>query len=105
MSLEKIRTRTGIRTSDFRISSSALYHLSYPGSHASSCSNRPLETDAILARQCGHDTICHLLTTSGHEYDIQIKLLIEDKLIICALGNLHYQVYIYIRWWSEKYST
>ena len=23
---------------------------------------------------------------------IQIKLLIEDKLIICALGNLHYQI-------------
>ena len=26
-----------------------------------------------------------------HEYDIQIKLLIENKLIICALGNLHYR--------------
>ena len=23
---------------------------------------------------------------------IQIKLLIENKLIICALGNLHYQI-------------
>ena len=23
---------------------------------------------------------------------IQIKLLIEEKLIICALGNLHYQI-------------
>jgi hypothetical protein len=38
--------------------------LSYPGSHASSCSNLPLETDATLTRRCGHDTICHLLTTS-----------------------------------------
>ena len=27
-----------------------------------------------------------------HEYDIQIKLLIENKLIIGALGNLHYQI-------------
>ena len=25
-------------------------------------------------------------------YAVQIKLLIEDKLIICALGNLHYQI-------------
>ena len=24
--------------------------------------------------------------------DIQIKLLFEKKLIICALGNLHYQI-------------
>ena len=23
---------------------------------------------------------------------VQIKLLIENKLIICALGNLHYQI-------------
>ena len=35
-----------------------------------------------------------LLTTSElvrllHEYDIQIKLLIENKVIVCALGNLH----------------
>ena len=38
-----------------------------------------------------------LLTTSEltsllHEYDIQIKLLIENKLIIRALGNLHYRI-------------
>ena len=26
------------------------------------------------------------------EYVIQIKLLIENKLIICALGNLHYKI-------------
>ena len=26
------------------------------------------------------------------KYDIQIKLLIENKLIICALGNLHYEI-------------
>ena len=39
--------------------SPVLYHLSYPGSHASSCSNLPLETDATLARRCGHETICH----------------------------------------------
>ena len=38
----KIRTWTGILTSDLRISRPALYHLSYPGSHASSCSNLPL---------------------------------------------------------------
>jgi len=38
--------------------------LSYPGSQASSCPNLPLEMDATLARGCGHDTICHLLTTS-----------------------------------------
>ena len=25
--------------------------------------------------------------------DFQIKLLIEDKLIVCALGNLHYQIW------------
>ena len=25
-------------------------------------------------------------------YEIQIKLLIENKLIICALGNLNYQI-------------
>ena len=25
-------------------------------------------------------------------YFIQIKLLIENKLIICALGNLHYKI-------------
>ena len=30
----------------------------------------------------------HLL----HEYDIQIKLLIENKLIICALRILHYKI-------------
>ena len=24
--------------------------------------------------------------------DVQIKLLIENKLIICALGNLHYKI-------------
>ena len=41
-----------------------------------------------------------ILTTSEltlpflHEYDIQIQLLIENKLIICALGNLHYNVRI-----------
>ena len=46
------------------ISSQVLYPLSYPGSHASSCSNLHLETDATLARWCGLDTICHLLTTS-----------------------------------------
>ena len=38
-----------------------------------------------------------LLTTKRtncllHEYDIQIKLLIENKLIICALGNLHCKI-------------
>ena len=72
--------------------------MSYPGSHASLCSNLPPETDATLARRCGHDTICHLLTTSEltslflHEYDIQIKLLIETKPVICALGNLHYKI-------------
>ena len=65
-------------------SSSVLYHLSYPGSHASSCLNLPLEKDATLAKRCGHDTICHLLTTNKltsllHEYDIQIKLLIVNK--------------------------
>ena len=43
----KIRTRTEIRTTDLRISSPALYHLSYPGSHASSCSNLPLQTEVI----------------------------------------------------------
>ena len=32
---------------DLRISSPALYQLSYPGSHASSCSNLPLETDKM----------------------------------------------------------
>ena len=52
-----------IRTSDLRISSPAHYHLSYPGSHDSSCSNLPPETDATFTRRCGHD-ICHLLTTS-----------------------------------------
>ena len=45
----KIQTWSGIRTSDLRISSPALYHLNYPGSHASSWSNLPLETDATLA--------------------------------------------------------
>ena len=45
----KIRIWTGIRTSDLRISSPALYHLCYPGSHTSSCPNLPLETDATLA--------------------------------------------------------
>ena len=71
----KIRTWTGIRNLNLRISSPAHYHLSYAGSHASSCSNPPLETDATLARWCGHDTICHSLTTSKltlpfkHEYD------------------------------------
>ena len=69
----KIRTWTGIRTSDLRISSPALYHLSYPGSHASSCSNLPLEADATLARRCGHDTICHLLTTSELTYYYYLK--------------------------------
>ena len=38
-----------------RISSPALYHLSYPDSHASSCSNLPLETDATFTRRCGHE--------------------------------------------------
>ena len=52
------------RDSNFWISSPALYHLSYPGSHASSCFNLPLVMDATLARRCGHDTVCHLLTTS-----------------------------------------
>ena len=37
---------------------------SYPGSHASSRSNLPLEMDATLERHCGHDTICHLLAAS-----------------------------------------
>ena len=53
-----------IRTLDLQISSPALYHLSNPGSHASSCSNLSLEMDATLVRQCGLDTICHLLTTN-----------------------------------------
>ena len=30
------------------------------------------------------------LTSPLHEYEIQIKLLIENKLIICTLGNLLY---------------
>ena len=60
----KITTWTGIWTSDLRISSPALYHLSYPSSHASSNSNLPLETDATLARWCGHDTIWLLFITS-----------------------------------------
>ena len=60
----KIWTWTVIRTSHLRISSPVLYHLSYPGSLASSCSNLPLEMDATLARPCGHGTICHLLTIS-----------------------------------------
>ena len=60
----KIRTWTGIRSSDLRISSPALYRLNYPGSHASSFSNLSLETDGTLARRCGLDTICHLLATS-----------------------------------------
>ena len=47
----KIQTWTGIWTLDLRISSPALYPLSYPGSHASSCSNLPLEMDATVARQ------------------------------------------------------
>ena len=53
----KTWTTTGIRTSILRISSPALYHLSYPGSHAgsSSCSNLPLETDATFTRRCCHD--------------------------------------------------
>ena len=32
------------------------------------------------------------LTSPFTEYDIQIKLLIENKLIICSLGNLHYRI-------------
>ena len=46
----KIWIWTGIRNSELRISRPVLYHLSYPGSHASSCSNLPLETDATLTR-------------------------------------------------------
>ena len=49
----KIWTWTGIQTSDLRISSPALYHLSYPGSPGSLQSNSPLEMDATLARHCG----------------------------------------------------
>ena len=55
------KNSTGVRTSDHRISSQALCHLSYPGSHASSCSNLSLETDATSTRRCGHDTTCHYI--------------------------------------------
>ena len=92
ISREKFEPESGFKPRTSR------FLLSYPGSHASSRSNLPLETDATFTRRCGHDTICHLLTTSEllrhfkHEYDIQIKLLSENKVIICALGNLHYQI-------------
>ena len=45
-----------------------------------------------------HDTNCHLLTTSRtnfaflHKYDIQIKLLSQNKVITCAFVHLHYQI-------------
>ena len=88
----KIRTWTGIRTSALRISSPALYHLRYPCSHASSCSNLPLETDATLARRCGHDTICHLL--SGSNFSLEIWLCKFTKAQIMSLSSINkYNMY------------
>ena len=45
----KIRTWTGIWTSDLQISSLALYHLSYPGLIDGTGLNLPLEMNAIQA--------------------------------------------------------
>ena len=51
-----------------------------------------------LARHCD---LWHYLSSVDHyqtkfafknEYDIQIKLLSENELIICAYGNIHYQI-------------
>ena len=36
--------------------------------------------------------MCPVETEYGNEIWLQIKLLIENKLIICALGNLHYKI-------------
>ena len=58
ISREKFEPEPGFEP---RTSSLELYHLSYPGSHASSCSNLPLETDATFTTRCGHDTICHFI--------------------------------------------
>ena len=57
-----------------------LYHLSYPGSHASSRSNLPLETDGTLAKRCGHDTICHLLTTSELLCHLNMNMIFKSNL-------------------------
>ena len=56
-----------------------LYHLSYPGSHANSCSDLPLETDATLERHCGHDTICHLLTTSELLRHLNVNMIFKSN--------------------------
>jgi len=51
--------------------------LSYPGSHASSCSNLPLETNATLAS--GHETICHLLTTSELLRHLNMNMIFKSN--------------------------
>jgi hypothetical protein len=59
-------------------SAPALYHLSYPGSHARSCSNLPLETDATLGRR-DHDNICHLLTTSELTLPFYMNMILKSN--------------------------
>ena len=51
ISREKFEAELGFEPRD---SSLALYHLSYPGSPASSRSNTPLQTDVTLARHYGY---------------------------------------------------
>ena len=90
----KIRTWIGIRTSYLWITSPALYHLSYSGSHASSCSNLPLATDDTWTRGCVLDTMCHLLTTS--ELTSPFKWIWYSNQIIYwkhTYNLLHWEIY------------
>ena len=60
----KIRTRTGIRTTDLRIFSPALYHLSYPGSHPAHVQISLLRRMPLLPGDVVMTLSAILLTTS-----------------------------------------
>ena len=51
-------------------------------------------TDVLFAEwtEFKVNKICFMFTCITLIYNICVKLLIENKLIICALGNLHYKI-------------
>ena len=74
ISREKFEPDPGFEHLDLRISSPPLYHLSYPGSHASSCSNLPLETVATFIYMYIYILFSFLMAVNYRSYGKELKL-------------------------------
>ena len=84
ISREKFEPEPGFEP---RTSSQALCHLSCPGSHASSCSNLPLETDATCTSWCGH-VMSYNVKFPRHKLWVYFQLIIWFEYHINVKGEV-----------------